>query len=88
MGAVDEAGKIAGGFMGAMRGQPLSLALVFMNLALLVLVFYTANEQNAGRRYMAELVLKQQSGTELLLSKCIDVESIRRLFEAQRQPTP
>jgi hypothetical protein len=32
MGVEEEAGKAVGGFMSALKGQPLSLALVVMNL--------------------------------------------------------
>jgi len=74
LGAVDEAGKAATGFIAVLSHQPLSLALVVMNLALLCLVFYTANEQATNRRYMAEQVLSQ-------LSKCIDADEMKRIIE-------
>lgn len=82
MGTVGDAGRIAGGSMAALKGQPLSLALVVMNMALLLLVFYSANDQNEGRRHMATLILKQQRETEILLSKCIDVDGVRKIIEA------
>jgi hypothetical protein len=81
MGPVEETSKIASGFMIALKDQPLSLALVVMNMALLILVFYTANAEKSSRKYMAELILKQHSETELLLSKCIDVDSIQKMLE-------
>jgi hypothetical protein len=85
MGPVEEAGKVATGFMDILRGQPLSLALVVMNMSLMVLVFYTANAEKASRRYMAEIILKQQGEAQSLLSKCIDIDGLKRFLDAQKQ---
>jgi hypothetical protein len=62
--------------------QPLSLALVVMNLALLFLVAHNANEQGDYRRQIAELLIKQFRETDILLSKCVDTDELRKLLQA------
>ena len=84
MGVEEEAGKAVGGFMSALKDQPLSLALVVMNIALLILVYINASEQNTYRRQVAELLIKNTHETEVLLSKCIDAEEVRKLLQLQR----
>src|SRR6476619_7634245 len=79
MGVEEEAGKAVGGFMSALTDQPLSLALVVMNIALLILVYINASEQNTYRRQVAELLIKQFRETDILLSKCVDADEVRKL---------
>ena len=82
MGVEEEAGKAVGGFMSAPKDQPLSLALVVMNIALLILVYINASEQNTYRRQVAELLIKQFRETDILLSKCVDTDELRKLLQA------
>jgi hypothetical protein len=49
-GPVEEVGKVAGGFLDIFKSQPLSLALIVMNIALLMFVFYSENRAAEGRR--------------------------------------
>ncbi len=84
MGPIDEAGKAANTVLDSLKGQPLSLALVLMNIALLLLVFWTANQQSESRKEMAKLILQRQSESELLLSKCIDADAIKKMLEGLR----
>lgn len=70
-GPVEEAGKTAGLFMQIMKDQPLSLALVIMNIALLALFWYIARTQSELRSHDIELIFKQQKDVQELLSKCI-----------------
>jgi len=55
-----------------------------MNIALLILVYINASEQNTYRRQVAELLIKNTHETEVLLSKCIDAEEVRKLLQLQR----
>jgi hypothetical protein len=84
---MQEAGKAAGTFMTILKGQPLSLALVVMNLALLLLVFYNANQVQAARSQLGTLIIKTFSDTNVLLSKCIDADEVRKLLQVS-PPTP
>lgn len=71
-GPVEEAGRAANTFMESLKSQPLSLALVAMNLALLGFVFYDRTEINKNRN---EYVLE----TQRLLARCLTVEEIEKL---------
>jgi branched-subunit amino acid ABC-type transport system permease component len=65
-GPLDEAGKAASGFMDAMKTQPLSLALVVMNIALLAL-FYVIIRSAEGRQIR---IVEQQKQLVELLAQC------------------
>ena len=67
MGPLDEAGKAASGFMDAMKSQPLALALVVMNVALLAL-FYTIIRSAEARQVR---IVEQQKQLVELLAKCM-----------------
>jgi hypothetical protein len=70
-GPVEEVGKVAGGFMDAMKGQPLSLALVIMNLALLGLFFWIGKTVAATREREIGLLYADQKEIRELLSRCV-----------------
>lgn len=70
-GPVEEAGKVATGFMEVMKTQPLALALVLMNIALLGLFWFIIDridDRNASRD---KIVHEDQMQIRELLSKCI-----------------
>jgi hypothetical protein len=62
-GVAEETGKSARSFFEVLREQPLSLALVVMNFALLTYLFWSGKE-TLGMAY------KAQTETQLLLDKC------------------
>jgi hypothetical protein len=66
--------------MSALKDQPLSLALVVMNIP--DFSGYNANEQGDYRRQIAELLIKQFRETKILLSKCVDAGEVRKLLQA------
>jgi len=70
-GPVEEVGKATGTFMEIMRQQPLALALVFMNVALLALFFYIAKVAGENRTHEFERVLIAQKEVNELLAKCV-----------------
>jgi hypothetical protein len=67
-GVIEEIGKVASGFVESLKGHPLVLALVVMNLALLVIVWLELDQ-----------VFRQQREVNALLSKCVDPEILRGL---------
>ncbi len=81
MNASEEAGKAVRGFVDTLREQPLSLALVVMNIALLVLVGWNARDQTATRLETAKLIIEKFGETDKLLANCTDVEGVRRLLQ-------
>jgi hypothetical protein len=51
-GAVEEAGKVAGGFIDSMKSQPLALALIVLNVIFLLIfwfIFDRASHRNQER---------------------------------------
>jgi hypothetical protein len=57
MGPAEEAGKVAGGITDALRGQPLALALIVLNILWLIAVFWLAHSNSAREdQLIADLV--------------------------------
>jgi hypothetical protein len=67
MNAITETGKAVGGFFDIMRTQPLALALVVMNFALLAYIFWTGGNT-------LEQVYKANADAQKLLAKCVDLD--------------
>ena len=71
MGATEEAAKTAGNFMEIMKSQPLSLALVVMNILLLALLWSVYRSADEARQAEMNMIFKAQSDMQMLLSKCV-----------------
>lgn len=80
MGGVEEVGKVVNSAVATFKAQPLSLALVIMNMALLILVAYNSNQLNSTRAETTTLIVKMMSETSVLLSKCVSAEELGRLL--------
>jgi hypothetical protein len=63
MGPVEEGSKAIGGIIESLKAQPLALALVIMNLALLSLFYYFASKVSETRQ--REVTLLYQEHKEL-----------------------
>ena len=90
-GPTEEVGKIAGSFIDSMKTQPLSLALVVMNIILLGYMFYIEMRFSEGRKYAFEQIIGQQKDMATMLAHCIPAEDIKKLLEGttiQRAPQP
>ena len=70
MGATEEAGKAVGGFLDALKTQPLSLALVVMNLALLAMFYFILTAQATSDASERKLMYEAQRETQQLLAHC------------------
>jgi hypothetical protein len=57
---LQEGGRVASGIVDALKSQPLSLALVVMNLALLAILYYAINVSVATRKHEFELMINNQ----------------------------
>jgi hypothetical protein len=66
-----EVGKAASGFMAVMQGQPLALALVVMNFALIGFTYYQSSIFNTQRQDNVKLFIDVQKEVQKLLSQCI-----------------
>jgi hypothetical protein len=94
-GVTEEVGKATHTFMDIMREQPLSLALVAMNLLLLGFLWYSNSVQLSQRRETVELIVKWQQDSDRLLANCVSkdimeivVNALDRDRELYRQMLP
>ena len=70
-GPAEEVGKAAGSFMDIMRQQPLSLALVVMNLALLGIFYVILVRVSDTRTREFQLLQTEQKEVRELLARCV-----------------
>jgi hypothetical protein len=71
MAPIHTTGQAAVGFVDAMKTQPLALALVVMNFALIGFVYYQGATYNTARAENVKLVVAMQTEVQKLLSQCI-----------------
>jgi hypothetical protein len=70
-GPVEEAGKVAGGFMEAMKSQPVMLGLVVMNLAMVAMLWYALRFAAEARKTELGMIFTQQREVQQLLAGCL-----------------
>lgn len=70
-GAVEEVGKATGSFIDALKREPLSLALVAMNLSLLGFFWLILNAVAAQREREINLLYEDKKEVRELIAKCI-----------------
>lgn len=70
-GVGEEVGKATNVFMQIMKDQPLSLALVIMNVMLLGLFFYVIQTATGVRNIEMERIFAAQDKTNQLLYNCV-----------------
>ena len=66
-----EAAKAANTFMSSLKEQPLSLALVVMNFALIAFIYIQGTAFNSQRADNVKLFIDVQKEVQKLLSQCI-----------------
>jgi hypothetical protein len=67
-------GQAASSFMDALRSQPLSLALVVMNICLLGYLYYAGVVAHAERKEEMQLLYENRREMAQLLYQCMPVE--------------
>lgn len=82
-----ERGKQLGAFMGVMREQPLSLALVVMNFVLLGYLFYSGSSVSSQRAETTAMIVKWQEATDKLMASCVSADIMKLVLDAVR-PVP
>lgn len=80
-GAVEEAGKATASFIDALKREPLSLALVLMNLALLGFFYVLLTRVADQREREVKLLYEDKKTVNELLSKCVVPERRTDLYE-------
>jgi hypothetical protein len=102
MGALEEGAKAAGGFIEAMRQQPLVLMMGLMNIALLLFLFYYLSritgrtENTVGQLFASNdkifqqwtSVIKDTQGLTEKAMHCILPEDAIKLLQVPRQSFP
>ena len=73
---------LADTFMQIMTGQPLSLALVVVDLLLLVFLFKTANTHDKARRETMALVVQWQKESQVLMANAVSKEVMEMILGA------
>jgi len=81
-GITEEVGKATGTFMEIMKMQPLSLALVVMNFALVVFLFYSNSQTLAQRQMAVDQIIKWQQQTDSLMANCVSKEVVEIVVNA------
>jgi hypothetical protein len=71
MNPIKTTGELAGGFLDAMRGMPLVLALIVVTLSLVGLLYYQSSLFNSQRQDNVKLFVQMQAEVQKLLSQCI-----------------
>jgi cob(I)alamin adenosyltransferase len=85
MGTVEEGSKAIGGVIESLKAQPLSLALVVMNLALLALFFYIAQKTSETRKREMDAVYAEQKEVREMLVR--DNREVREMLTHCVLPT-
>jgi len=75
--SLEEGGRALNAFIESLKAQPLSLALVAMNCALLAFLFWSARETQTAR---TKFLLENQQ----ILASCIHVGQLETLMKATR----
>jgi predicted negative regulator of RcsB-dependent stress response len=70
-GAVEEAGKVAGGILDVMKAQPLVLGLLLVVFALIGFVYFQSAQFSDQRSENVKLFIQVQGETQKILSQCI-----------------
>ena len=88
-GAVEEAGQTARTVITTIGSQPLVLALVLMNMALLVFTFYQNHEMTQTRERTGQLIVTWQTEVSKLLANCVPMRDMQDMLkQIQPQPQP
>lgn len=92
---VEEIGKTTRSFMDALKEQPLSLALVAMNVLLITYLFYYTSGILHQRALTTDQIVNWQKETDKLMANCVSKEVLetvvgaleKQLQEMRRQLT-
>ena len=80
----EEVSKQVGSFMDIMRAQPLSLALVMMNLLLIIFLFYSNSQTLTQRQSALNQIVEWQRQTDSLMAGCISKDALELVLNAVR----
>ena len=70
-GPVEEVGKVANSFIDSLKSEPLSLALVFMNIVLLGFFWFILSTLSSQRQREIDMLYADHREVRDLLARCI-----------------
>ena len=80
-GPVEEGAKVATSVIDALRKEPLSLALVVMNVILLAFFFYITYQAVNTREREVKMIYENQRHMAEMLTKCVDPDALKNILE-------
>lgn len=83
-GPIEEGAKAANSFIRVMQEQPLSLALVVMNLGLLGFLYYTHITSTNERHRELDLLYENRKYVTDVLASCVHVDQIEKLLKGKQ----
>jgi len=86
-GALEGSVQVATGFMDTMKKEPLSLALVVMNLALLLFFFFILSSVSQQREREINLLYSDKKEARELLARCVVPQRTDSIWEGIPFPT-
>ena len=78
----EEASKQVGNFMEIMKSQPLSLALVVMNVLVVAYLFYSGAQQLEQRATAMQMIVEWSKETDKILGSCVSIETMMLVVDA------
>lgn len=81
-GVTDEVGQTTRSFFEALKDQPLSLALVVMNFALVAFLFYSNAQTLEQRKQALDQIVAWQKGTDSLMANCVSKDVMELVVNA------
>lgn len=84
-GLTEEGGKTIRTFMDVLKQEPISLALVVMNIALLIIFYIVIQAAGTTRAREVAMIYENEKRNSELLAKCIDPETLRQLIDQIRK---
>lgn len=79
-GPIEEGARAANTFFEALRGQPLALSLVVMNLLLLGFLYYTGITATNERHVEMQLLYENRKYVTDILGSCIHVDQLEKIL--------
>jgi hypothetical protein len=88
MNPIQTTGQAAAGFVDALKGQPLVLALIVVTFSMIGLLYYQSHMFNSQRADNVKLFVAMQGEVQKLLSQCIVPPPQNRQQSILRLPLP
>ena len=73
--------RTASSFMGTLKEQPLSLALVVMNFLLVAYLFYAGSQQLDQRADAMKMMVEWSKDTDKILGNCVSIDVMKLVVD-------